>query len=83
MTTPGWLILHRSSFFAASVVISTVLIFSPQLALAQAQQGPMLFTQQGPKLVGTGAVGDPREGYCVGMSDDGSTAIIGGNSVVF
>jgi uncharacterized protein YdbL (DUF1318 family) len=41
--------------------------------LAQAQ-----FTQQGPELVGTGALGDAEQGYSVSLSGDGTTAIVGG-----
>ncbi len=37
------------------------------------------FSQQGPKLVGTGAVGNASQGYSVSLSADGNTAIIGGN----
>jgi hypothetical protein len=44
--------------------------FSSQLALAQ-------FTQQGPKLVGTGASGAAAQGS-VALSADGNTAIVGG-----
>ena len=55
----------------ASVLIFTALLFSSQLALAQ-------FTQQGPKLVGTGAVGTAEQGYSVALSADGNTAIVGG-----
>jgi hypothetical protein len=36
------------------------------------------FSQQGPKLVGTGAVGNARQGYSVSLSSDGNTAIVGG-----
>jgi hypothetical protein len=43
--------------------------------LAQAQ-----FTQQGPKLVGTGALGIAVQGWSVSLSGDGSTAIVGGYS---
>jgi hypothetical protein len=46
------------------------LLLSSQLALAQ-------FTQQGPKLVGTGAVGSAYQGR-VALSADGNTAIVGG-----
>src|ERR1019366_1381722 len=35
-------------------------------------------TQQGPKLVGTGAVPAAYQGYSVALSADGSTAIVGG-----
>jgi hypothetical protein len=37
-----------------------------------------VWTQQGDKLVGTGAVGAAYQGYSVGISGDGSTAIVGG-----
>jgi hypothetical protein len=57
--------------FGASVLIFATLLFSSQLALAQ-------FTQQGPKLVGSGAVGDAQQGGSVAMSGDGNTAIVGG-----
>jgi hypothetical protein len=40
---------------------------------AQAQ-----YTQQGPKLYGTGAVAAAKQGYSVAISQDGSTAIVGG-----
>jgi hypothetical protein len=38
-----------------------------------------VWTQQGQKLVGTGAVGDARQGVSVALSGDGDTAIVGGN----
>lgn len=37
-----------------------------------------VWTQQGPKLVGTGAVGFPEQGFSVALSADGNTAIVGG-----
>ncbi len=37
-----------------------------------------VWTQQGPKLVGTGGVGMINQGYSVALSADGSTAIVGG-----
>ena len=37
-----------------------------------------VWTQQGSKLVGTGAVGAPYQGYSVSLSADGNTAIVGG-----
>jgi hypothetical protein len=57
MTARVWPISHVRSwrFFAASVLILAALLFSSQLALAQ-------FTQQGPKLVGTGAIGNSWAG---------------------
>ena len=55
---------------AAAVCFSALLV-SSQLALAQ-------FSQQGPKLVGTGAVGPAEQGWSVALSADGNTAIVGG-----
>jgi len=37
-----------------------------------------VWSQQGPKLVGTGAVGAARQGSSVSLSGDGNTAIVGG-----
>jgi hypothetical protein len=37
------------------------------------------WTQQGSKLVGTGAINPTQQGVSVGLSADGNTAIIGGN----
>ncbi len=37
-----------------------------------------VWSQQGSKLVGTGAVGDAAQGYSVAISADGNTAIVGG-----
>ena len=37
-----------------------------------------VWTQQGSKLVGTGAIGLPRQGYSVGLSGDGNTLAVGG-----
>jgi hypothetical protein len=37
-----------------------------------------VWTQQGSKLVGTGAVGAPNQGNSVALSADGNTAIVGG-----
>jgi hypothetical protein len=58
-------------FFLASVLVFVALLFSSQLALAQ-------FTQQGPKLVGTGGVGRTQQGWSVALSADGNTALMGG-----
>ena len=38
-----------------------------------------VWTQQGSKLVGTGAVGNSNQGYSVSISGDGNTAIVGGS----
>lgn len=37
-----------------------------------------LWTQQGNKLVGTGAVGDSQQGYLINISSDGNTLAVGG-----
>ncbi len=37
-----------------------------------------VWTQQRSKLVGAGAVGNAAQGFSVGLSDDGNTAIVGG-----
>jgi lipocalin len=37
-----------------------------------------VWTQQGSKLVGTGAVGELSQGYSVALSGDGNTAVVGG-----
>ena len=37
-----------------------------------------VWTQQGPKLVGSGAVGKANQGFSVALSADGNTAIVGG-----
>ena len=39
-----------------------------------------VWTQQGAKLVGTGAVGAARQGCSVALSSDGNTAVVGGNA---
>jgi hypothetical protein len=38
-----------------------------------------VWTQQGPKLVGTGSIGEAGQGSAVALSADGNTAVIGGN----
>jgi hypothetical protein len=58
-----------SKLLRAGFVVATVLL-SPQSTLAQ-------FTQQGPKLVGTLAVGPAYQGTSVALSGDGNTAIVG------
>jgi hypothetical protein len=71
VTARLWSTSHFGSrLFWASFLAATFL-FSSQLALAQ-------FTQQGPKLVGTGAVNPAYQGYSVALSADGNTAIVGG-----
>jgi len=55
----------------AIATITAALLCPVEPALAQ-------FTQQGPKLVGTGAVGNAEQGKSVALSGDGNTAIVGG-----
>jgi len=55
----------------AVLALGCAALLSPCQALAQ-------FTQQGAKLVGTGALGPARQGASVALSADGSTAIVGG-----
>ena len=62
---------RRNSMLCALPVI--ILVCSPLPAVAEAQ-----FSQQGAKLVGTGAVGTPEQGTSVALSGDGNTAIVGG-----
>jgi hypothetical protein len=52
-------------------LLSAALLWPAQSALAQ-------FNQQGPKLVGTSAVGNAEQGYSVAVSGGGNTAIVGG-----
>jgi hypothetical protein len=39
-----------------------------------------VWSQQGPKLLGTGAVGSPIQGYSVSLSANGNTLAVGGNA---
>ena len=39
-----------------------------------------IWTQAGPKLVGSGAVGNANQGFSVSLSGDGNTAIVAGNN---
>jgi hypothetical protein len=55
----------------ALIVLVCATLLSSHPALAQ-------FLQQGPKLVGTGAVGAAGQGDSVSLSADGNTAIVGG-----
>jgi hypothetical protein len=59
---------------AAFLVVGSVLGASQ----ADSQPGPVRFSQQGPKLVGTGTVGLAEQGWSVALSGDGNTAIVGG-----
>jgi len=45
---------------------------------ADSQPGLVQFSQQGPKLVGTGVIGLAEQGWSLALSADGNTAIVGG-----
>jgi hypothetical protein len=61
--------IERTIPRVATTLLCVGLLAQP--ALAQ-------FTQQGPKLVGTGAQGVAQQGFGVALSADGNTAIVGG-----
>ncbi len=42
------------------------------------RRGGDLWTQQGPKVVGSGAIGVARQGFSVAISADATTAVVGG-----
>ena len=63
--------MKRSPILGGLLVVVLVCSLLPAPAWAQ-------FTQQGPKLVGTGAVGAAGQGTSVSLSGDGNTAIVGG-----
>ena len=66
-------LLRRPKFVAFPAAVIGALACAPQPAAAQ-------FTQQGPKLVGTGIGGHgASEGWSVALSADGNTALVGGN----
>jgi hypothetical protein len=72
---------HENGTFMAVVSIRqirTLLVAALLLLLAYAHPAAAQFLQQGPKLVGTGAVGNARQGGSVSLSADGNTAIVGG-----
>lgn len=58
-----------------SVAIVFFFVALPSFGEAAAQ-----WTQQGPKLLGTGASGAASQGGAVALSADGNTAVVGGNS---
>jgi hypothetical protein len=62
---------HRLGLCGTLALICAVLLLSSQFALAQ-------FTQQGPKLVGSSAIGGAEQGFSVALSSDGNTAVVGG-----
>jgi hypothetical protein len=65
------MITFRNRILCGLTVVALVWALLP--APAQAQ-----FSQQGPKLVGTGAIGPAEQGFSVAVSAEGNTAIVGG-----
>ncbi len=63
------------SFIRCSVFLVLILA-----ALLTCDEAKAQFTQQGAKLVGTGAVGPAFQGTSVALCADGNTALVGGNS---
>jgi hypothetical protein len=61
--------LGHAAAMRAAVLILVCISLWPHSTLAQ-------FTQQGPKLVGTGAI-DSGQGWSVALSYDGNTAVVG------
>jgi hypothetical protein len=57
---------------------SSVLLIVLSANLLSSHAAKAQFSQQGPKLVGTGAVGVPDQGHSVALSGDGNTALVGG-----
>jgi len=62
----------RAGLAGLGLLVCGALLSEAQPALAQ-------YVQQGPKLVGTGALGSiTRQGGSIALSADGNTAIVGG-----
>jgi hypothetical protein len=76
----------QSSTVAISSDGSTIILGGPQdnantgAAWIFTRNSSGAWTQQGPKLVGSGAVGPANQGSSVALSADGSTAIVGGSA---
>ena len=62
----------QATFLISAFVVATTITFPARAAQMQ-------FTQQGPKLVGSGyAAASPQQGTSVAISGDGNTIIVGG-----
>src|ERR1035441_10508276 len=78
--------MSRSHLVSAQVVAlirKSLAVFGLLIAVSGAtfsQPALAQFSQQGPKLVGPGAVGGAYQGYSVSVSSDGNTAIVGGDA---
>jgi hypothetical protein len=61
---------------ATAKAVASVLVFAALVCAARPASAQ--FTQQGSKLVGTGAIGAAEQGTSIALSGDGTTAIVGG-----
>jgi len=68
----------RSRLLPAAVSLTALLLTAACSESSAPSAGPPGFSQQGSKLVGTGAVGTALQGYSVSLSADGNTALVGG-----
>ena len=57
-----------------ALLIVSIATLIPHAVLAQ-------YVQQGPKLIGTAAMGAARQGFSVALSADGNTAVVGGDRI--
>ncbi len=73
--TGGWRFGPLTCWLAALFLVAGSVAAAGQ---PDAQQAPAPFSQQGPKLVGTGVVGLGEQGWSVALSADSNTAIVGG-----
>ncbi len=62
----------------AYLISAAITLFGAALLSQPATAGSALFNQQGPKLLGNGADESTNQGWSVGLSADGNTAIVGG-----
>jgi len=81
---PGFQRAHQGKSVALSADGNTLIIGGYQhdssvgAAWVFTRDGNGVWTQQGNKLVGTGATGVAPQGYSVALTADGNTAIVGG-----
>jgi hypothetical protein len=61
---------------AMTKAVASVLVFAALFCVTRPASAQ--FTQQGQKLIGTGAVGNAQQGTSVALSADGNTVIWGG-----
>jgi hypothetical protein len=73
--TGGWWFGPLTCWLAALFLVAGSVAAAGQ---PDVQQTPAPFSQQGPKLVGTGVVGLGEQGWSVALSADSNTAIVGG-----